>query len=106
MTEIGYFLSSEEHDGAALVRTAQLAEEHGFDPWTWWRPPCRPPIRPSHRSTTVPVHGVDRCETAQRNSVRTGVHAATASASVGPSISSTTSSRIVSAPSARSHHVT
>lgn len=31
MTVLGYFLSSEEHDGSTLVRTAQLAEEHGFD---------------------------------------------------------------------------
>jgi G6PDH family F420-dependent oxidoreductase len=30
MTEIGYFLSSEEHGPAALVQQAQLAEEGGF----------------------------------------------------------------------------
>lgn len=30
MTEIGYFLSSEEHDGTTLVETARLAEQHGF----------------------------------------------------------------------------
>jgi G6PDH family F420-dependent oxidoreductase len=31
MTEFGYFLSSEEHDGTTLVDTARRAEEVGFD---------------------------------------------------------------------------
>jgi len=30
MAEIGYFLSSEEHGPAELVRQAQLAEQAGF----------------------------------------------------------------------------
>lgn len=30
MTELGYFLSSEEHDPRELLRQAQLAEAHGF----------------------------------------------------------------------------
>jgi G6PDH family F420-dependent oxidoreductase len=30
MTEFGYFLSSEEHDGTTLVEIARMAEDHGF----------------------------------------------------------------------------